>query len=56
MEMEVALKSYEDYKPWHDKSIDWICDRIDWCWKFWHITKEQMEKFADRCYNVLERD
>ena len=31
MEMEVALKSYEDYKPWHDKSIDWICDRIDWC-------------------------
>ena len=29
-EIDIALKSYEDYKPWHDKSIDWICDRIDW--------------------------
>ena len=55
-EIDIALKSYEDYKPWHDKSISWICDRIDWCWKFRHITKEQMEELADRCCNVLERD
>ena len=28
-EIDIALKSYEDYKPWHDKSIDWICNRIE---------------------------
>lgn len=26
-----------------------IADRIDWCWKFRKITKEQMEELADRC-------
>ena len=55
-EINNALKDYEEYKSWHDKSIDWICNRIEWCWKFRHITKEQMEKLADRCCNVLERD
>lgn len=54
-EIDNALQSYEDYKPWHDKSIDWICNRIDWCWKFRHITEKQMEELADRCCNVLNR-
>ena len=54
-EIDMALKDYEEYKPWHDKNIDWICNRIDWCWKFRHITKEQMEELADRCCKVLER-
>lgn len=54
-EIDNALKSYEEYKPWHDKNIDWICNRIDWCWKFRRITEEQMEELADRCCKVLER-
>lgn len=55
-EINNALKNYEEYKPWHNKSIDWICNRIDWCWKFRHITKEQMEELTDRCCKVLWRD
>ena len=53
-EIDEALKSYETNKSWHEKSIDWICDRIDWCWRFRHITKEQMEELADRACEVLK--
>ncbi len=53
-EIDKALKSYEEYKPYHDKGIDWICDRISWCWKFRHITEGQMNKLADRAIAVLE--
>ena len=56
VEIDTALQSYENYKPWHDKSIDWICDRIDWCWKFKHITKKQMEELADRVCKVMNRE
>lgn len=56
VEIDNALKSYEEYKPWHDKSIDWIADRIDWCWKFRHITKEQMEELADRVVKIIDGD
>ena len=55
-EINEALLSYEDYKPWHDKSISWICDRIDWCWKFKHITEKQMEELADRVCKVMNRE
>lgn len=54
MKKSTALLSYENFKPWHDKSISWICDRIDWCWKFRHITKAQMEELCDRCRIVLK--
>ena len=53
-EIDSALTSYENCKSWHEKSIPWICDRIDWCWKFKHITREQMEELADRVRRVLE--
>ena len=54
-EINKELKTYEEYNPWHTKSIDWICNRIDWCWKWKKITKEQMEELADRVVNYLER-
>ena len=54
-EINNALKSYEDYKPYHQYGIDWITDRIDWCWKFRKITKDQMEELADRIIKILER-
>lgn len=53
-EIDKALKSHEQYKPYHDKPIDWICNRIGWCWKFHHITENQMEELADRAYNVIK--
>lgn len=53
-EIDKALKEYEEYKPYYTKSIDWICNRIDWCWHFKKITKEQMEELADRATEVLK--
>lgn len=52
-EIDQALKSFEDFKPYHTKSIDWICNRIDWCWKFRHITENQMHELADRAVTVM---
>lgn len=49
-----AIKEYEDYHPYKQHSIDWICNRIDWCWKFRKITKEQMEQFCDRICEIME--
>ena len=55
MDIDKAINEYEVFTPYKTKDIDWICNRIDWCWKFRHITKEQMEELADRCCKVLER-
>ncbi len=49
-----ALLSYETFKPYHPLSIDWICDRIDWCWKFRHITEQQMNELCDRIVAVMD--
>ena len=54
LEIDKALKSYEGYKPYHFHSMDWIINRIDWCWKWRKITKEQMEELADRACKVME--
>ena len=53
-EIDKALRSYEDCKPYHDKKIEWISNRITWCWKWRKITKEQMEELCDRVINILE--
>lgn len=53
-EIDKELQSYENYKPYHTKTIDWICNRIDWAWKWRKITKEQMEELTNRAVNYLE--
>lgn len=52
-EIDEEIKQYELYKPCR-KGIDWITDRIDWCWKFRHITENQLEELVDRICNVME--
>ena len=47
-EIDKALKPYENNKPYPDKTITWICDRIDWAWKWRKITKEEMEELTNR--------
>ena len=54
-EIDEALRSYENYKPYHIRDIEWISNRISWCWKWRKITKEQMEELCDRVIKVLER-
>lgn len=55
-EIDKALLSYENYKPYHTRKIEWISNRICWCWKWKKITKEQMEELCDRVIKVLEGD
>ena len=53
-QLDKALKSYEEFRPYHQYNIDWICDRITWCWKWKKITPAQMEELALRATTVLE--
>lgn len=53
-DIDKVLKEYEDYKPYHTKDIDWVCNRIEWCWKWKKITKEEMEELADRATAILD--
>ena len=54
-EINKALQSYENYCPWHSKTIDWITDRIDWCHKWKKITEEQTTELVDRICIILKR-
>ena len=54
-EINKALSSYELNKPYHTHSIDWICNRIDWCWKWKKITEAQKDELCNRVIEILER-
>jgi lipid A disaccharide synthetase len=56
LEIDKELKSYEEEKPYHKRTIDYICNRIDWAWKWRKITKEQMEELTDRICIVLGKE
>lgn len=49
-----AILSYETFKPYHQYSYSWICDRIDWCWRFRHITEQQKNELCDRIIAVMD--
>ena len=53
-EINKVLTEYEENKTWHSKDIHWAADRIYWCWKWKKITKEQMEKLADRANAIFD--
>ena len=53
-EINKAIQSYENFKPFHNYSIDWITNRIDWCWKWKKITEEEMNELVDRICKVME--
>ena len=56
LQIENAIQSYENYKPYHQHTIEWICNRIDWCWKWRKISEEKMQEFADRIIKVMESE
>lgn len=51
--IEKAIQEYEKFRPFPQYTTEWICNRIDWAWKWKKITKEQMEDFADRMCVIL---
>ena len=55
-EIDTALKSYEEFKPYHSRKIEWITNRIVWCWKWKKISKEQMKELTTRTIKVLENN
>lgn len=55
-EIDKALKPYEENKAWYEKSIHWITNRIDWCWKWKKITSEQKDELCDRVIWVMEKN
>lgn len=54
-QIDKALLSYENHKPYHDKTMDWICDRIDWVWKWRKISENEMIELASRATEILKR-
>lgn len=47
------IEKYESLKSCK-QLVAWICDRIDWCWKFKKISEEQMNELCDRVIDILE--
>ena len=53
-EINKALKSYEEFKPYHTKSLEWITDRIYWCHKWKKLTQTQVEELCDRVITIMQ--
>ena len=55
-QIDRAIECYEKHSSWTPYSIDWICNRISWCWKWKKITEEQKNELVDRICKVMEED
>ena len=53
-QIDMALKSYENYKPYHQYTTEWICNKISWCNQWKKITKEQCDELCARVLKILE--
>lgn len=55
-QIDEILKSYENKAPYHIKNMDWVADRIAWCWHWKKITQKQMEELTDRAIAIFDND
>lgn len=53
-EIDKVLKQYEEHKSYHDRDMDWVANRIDWCWKWRKITEKEMIDLASRATKIFE--
>ena len=53
--IDKVLKQHENGK-YTERSIDSICNYIDWAWKWRKITEAQKDEVCDRACAILERD
>lgn len=55
-QIDRAIKTYEQFRPYHPLSIDKICDKIDWCWKWRKISEHQMHSLVDRIVYLMDNN
>jgi len=53
-ELKDSLNRLENFKPTRHP-IEWCTARIDWLWKFRHITEEEMAELCDQAIRILDR-
>ena len=53
--IDKVLKQHENYK-YAERSIDSLCDYIDWAWRWKKITEAQKDEVCDRACAILERN
>ena len=53
-ELNRNILQHEEFKPYKEHDVYWICDKIEWCWKWRKISEEQMHELADRICKVME--
>lgn len=53
-EIDQAIKSYEEHRQFHPRTLSWLSDRIDWCWKWRKITEEQCDELCNRMVEIFE--
>lgn len=53
-EIDKALQSYESHKPYHTHRMEWITDRIVWCWQWRKITKAQCDELCERAIAIMD--
>lgn len=52
--LDEAIRSYEEHKPYHQYTTDYITDRITWCWKWRKITAEQLNDLTSRMIKIFQ--
>ena len=53
-ELHDALDRLEAGKP-SIYSIEWCTNRIDWLWRFRHISEEEKDELCEQAIRILER-
>lgn len=53
-ELHDALDRIENGKP-AIHSLDWCINRIDWLWRFRHISEKEKDQLCDQAIRILER-
>ena len=52
-QIDEVLSRFENCKPICGLKMGWVTRRIDWCWKFRKITREQFDELVERAIAVF---
>ena len=53
-QIDKAIREHEECKPCPRYKLEWISNRIDWCWKWSKISREKKDEFCDRMIAIFE--